>query len=122
VPYEDLCKIPAAVRDAAIKLGPDDSKASHLVHDDLMILWLATLAWRQRNLRECRLGAPETDNLFFAQLPSFIHVAKPKWVEEALEKNPKQCFWQFYFREDETKIGQKVRVILPRRLIPLLEE
>jgi hypothetical protein len=122
VQYEDLCKIPAAIQDAVMKLGPDDSKASRLVHDELMILWLVTLAWRQRNLRECRLGAPETDNLFFAQLPSFIHVAKPKWVEEALEKNPKQCFWQFYFREDETKIGQKVRGILPRRLIPLLEE
>ena len=60
--------------------------------------------------------------MFFAALPQFVHVAKPKWVEEALECDPKKAFWQFYFREDETKTGQKVRGILPRRLIPLLEE
>jgi site-specific recombinase XerD len=43
-------------------------------------------------------------------------------VVEALKGDPKKAFWQFYFREDETKIGQKVRGVLPRRLIPLLEE
>jgi site-specific recombinase XerD len=60
--------------------------------------------------------------VFFAPLPPLIHVAKPKWVEEALASDSKKAFWQFYFREDETKIGQKVRGILPCRLIPLLEE
>jgi integrase len=43
-------------------------------------------------------------------------------VIEALAKNANQAFWQIFFREDETKMGQKVRGILPRRLIPLLEE
>jgi hypothetical protein len=122
VPYEDLCKIPVAIRIARMKLNNDDPKVSRLVHDELLMLWLTTLPWRQRNIRECRLGEPATSNLFFAPLPLFIHVAKPRWVEEALEKNPKQGFWQFHFREDETKIGQSVRGILPRRLIPLLEE
>lgn len=39
-----------------------------------------------------------------------------------LNKNGRnQCFWQFHFREGETKTGE-VGGILPRRLIPLLEE
>jgi integrase len=118
--YEDLCKIPSAIR--AARLSPDDPKTSRLVHDELLMLWLTTLPWRQRNIRECRIGEPRTANVFFAPLPSLVHVAKPKWVEQALKADPKQCFWQFYFREDETKIGQKVRGVLPRRLIALLEE
>jgi hypothetical protein len=122
VPFEDLCKIPGAIHDTRMKLNRDDARASRLAHDELLMQWHTTLPWRQRNIRECRLGDAATANLFFTPLPSFIHVAKPKWVEEALEKDPKKAFWQFYFREDETKIGQQVRGILPRRLIPLLEE
>ena len=30
--------------------------------------------------------------------------------------------WQYHFREDQTKNGREVRSILPRRLVPLLEE
>ena len=122
VPYQDLCQIPGAIRAARMKLSHDDAKASRLAHDELLLLWLTTIPWRQRNLRECRIGDPATANVFFAPLPPFIHVAKPNWVVEALKGDPKKAFWQFYFREDETKIGQKVRGVLPRRLIPLLEE
>jgi integrase len=39
-----------------------------------------------------------------------------------LKTNSEQNFWQFHFREDETKCGNAVRGFLPRRLIPLLEE
>jgi hypothetical protein len=122
VAHEDLCKIPVAMQAARMKLNRGDAKASRLAHDQLLILWLTTLPWRQRNLRECRIGDPKTANVFFAPLPPLIHIAKPKWVEEALTSDPKKAFWQFYFREDETKTGQRVRGILPRRLIPLLEE
>lgn len=122
VPYEDLCKIPAAIREVRLKLTGDDTKASRLAHDELLILWLTTLPWRQRNIRECRLGDPETGNLFFAPLPPYTHVARPEWVEGAFAENPKRSFWQFYFRDEETKSGHKARGILPRRLIPLLEE
>ncbi len=68
------------------------------------------------------MGDPETANLYFAPLPTLTHIAKPKWVEDALQQNPEQSFWQLYFREQETKTGQKVRGIVPRCLIPLLEE
>jgi hypothetical protein len=121
-PYGDLCKIPAMIRADRMRLSRHDVKTSRLAHDELLMLWLTTLPWRQRNLRECRLGDPTTANLFLAPLPNLIHVAKPKWVEEALASDPNKAFWQFYFREDETKVGQTVRGILPRRLIPLLEE
>jgi hypothetical protein len=33
VPYQDLCKIPGAIRVARMKLGHDDPKASRLAHD-----------------------------------------------------------------------------------------
>ena len=122
VPFEDLCRIAGAIRADRLKLDPQSVAASRLFHDELLILWLTTLPWRQRNIRECRLGNPDTDNLFFAPLPALIHIARPQWVEEALKQNPKRCFWQFFFREHETKMGHKARGIVPRRLIPLLEE
>jgi hypothetical protein len=122
VPFEDLCKIPAAIRAERLKLDPKSIAASRLVHDELLMLWLTTLPWRQRNIRECRLGQPETDNLFYAPLPTLVHVAKPKWVEEALKDDPGRSFWQFYFREEETKMGHRARGIVPRRMIPLLKE
>lgn len=123
VPHQKLLKIPAAIRSAREALPQDSVKASWLVHDELLISWLTTLPWRQRNLRECRIGSPETANLFFAPVPSIVHIAKPKWVEQAVEKDANCCFWQFHFRTEETKIpGQEVRGFLPRRLVPLLEE
>jgi integrase len=122
VPYETLAEVPnrmRMLRDQRTNL--DERKRARLFHDELLITWLITLPWRQRNLRECRIGAPHVSNLFFAELPPLVHIAKPSWVEEALSKDPHQQFWQFHFREVETKMGQAVRGILPRRLIPLLE-
>ena len=122
VPFEELSKIPTAIRAERMKLDQGSIAASRLAHDEFLMLWATTLPWRQRNIRECRLGQPETDNLFFAPLPSLIHIARPAWVDEALKEDPKRCFWQFYFREHETKMGHKARGIVPRRLIPLLQE
>ena len=41
---------------------------------------------------------------------------------DALRVNPAEKFWQFHFQEDATKPGNSIRSILPRRLIPLLED
>src|SRR5216683_6389456 len=30
---------------------------ARLLHDELIIQWLLILPWRQRNIRECRIGA-----------------------------------------------------------------
>ena len=79
--------------------------------------------WRQRNLRECRLGLKsEGANLFKAELAQWDTVTKPKWVQERLRVNPHEQFWQYHFRELETKNGREVRSILPLRLVPFLEE
>lgn len=49
-------------------------------------------------------------------------VAKPEWVEEAEKQDPETEFWQFEFSRPETKAKNKIRCILPRQLVPLLEE
>ncbi len=119
LPYDTLADIPRMIhgrREEVAKVGR--KQLAFLVHDELLLYWLATLVWRQRNVRECRIGT----NLFKAELPPLANIARPQWVEERLAVNPHDQFWQFYFREDETKTGHVVRSILPRRLVPLLEE
>ncbi len=120
LPYDVLCTVPDRIKAIRERTAADQTRASWLVHDELLIRFFLTLAWRQRNVRECRLGTPEEDNLFFAGVPQMIHVARPAWMDEALAHDPQQCFWQFFFREDETKIGRSVRGFLPRTLVPLL--
>ena len=46
----------------------------------------------------------------------------PAWAIEEQQQNPKAEFWQFHFSEDETKTGCEVHALLPRQVIPLLEE
>jgi len=42
---------------------------------------------------------------------------------EALKANPGETFWQIYFREEEIKVGSMlVRMVVPRALVPLLED
>jgi integrase len=122
VDYELLRAVPVAIRDAAVKGARNELEKAWLAHDELLMTWLVTLPWRQRNIRECRLGPSTTANLFFAPLERFVHIAKPAWLEESLKANREQSVWQFWFREDETKTGNPVRGILPRRLVTLLEK
>lgn len=123
VPYDVLAEVPDQIRASwKQQSGMKDQSVSWLVHDELLLAWLVTLPWRQRNLRECRIGDPSTSNLFLAELPLMVHIAKAEWVERACADDPHQKFWQFHFREDETKTGNAVRGIVPRRLLPLLEE
>jgi hypothetical protein len=107
MPYQLEVAIDAAPRRVAVA-----------ARDELIMLWLVTLPWRQRNIRQCQLG----HNLFKAKLSPFDTIARPLWVRERLRANPDEEFWQFHFREIETKTGGDVRSILPRRLVPLLEE
>lgn len=106
-----------------------DKKHSHnaskvvawLRHDALLFLWLVTLVWRQRNIRECRIAGSKP-NLFKAKIPPFTGMTMPPWAREKLMANPDEQFWQIYFRESETKMGHEVRVLLPLRLVARLEE
>jgi len=122
MPYDQLCLVPERIREVRERTSKKSIRTSWLVHDELLFRFLLTLAWRQRNIRECRLGSPEADNLFYAELPTMTHVARPEWVVQALHDGSQQKFWQFFFREPEVKIDREVRGILPRSLVPLLEE
>jgi hypothetical protein len=124
VPYDVLADIPRKLHEKRQEISTRGQRQmALLVHDEFLMRWLVTLVWRQRNIRECRIGArPELVNLFKAPLPAFATMAKPKWVEEKLTANPHEQFWQFYFRENETKNGHEVRAFLPRQLINPLEE
>jgi integrase len=123
LPYEVVAEIWKSIHQRRSEVAASNrKKLAMLVRDELLMLWLVTLPWRQRNLRECRIGGSESANLFKAGIPPLVHMAKPRWIEERLRVNPDEKFWQFHFREDETKTGYPVRAFLPRQLIPLLEE
>lgn len=122
LPYEIVESIPAKIRSerpAAEKRG--QIRVARLAMDELLMKWLVTLPWRQRNIRECRISGPEP-NLFKAKIPLFSDIDKPKWVIQEEQKNPASEFWQFRFSIDETKTGIEVCALLPRQLVGLLEE
>ena len=117
--YEVLENIPRMIHARRGDVSRRGAKQlAFLVRDELLLSWLVTLVWRQRNVRECRLG----HNLFKASISPFIDVAIPKWAREQLKANRDEQFWQFHFRENETKTQNEVRAILPRKLVSLLEE
>jgi integrase len=119
LPYEAVAEIPALIRGGREAAAQRNRKQVAIaVRDELFMSWIVTLPWRQRNIRECQLER----NLFRAELPTLANIARPEWVQQSLLANPHEEFWQFYFREDETKTGQEVRSVLPHRLVPLLEE
>jgi integrase len=119
LPYGEVAEIPRLLRrdrEGATHAAP--RRVAAAVRDELIMSWLVILPWRQRNIRECQLG----HNLFKAKLSPLDTIARPLWVRERLRANPNEEFWQFHFREKETKTGGEVRSILPRRLVALLEE
>jgi integrase len=119
--YSVVEAIPATIhagRSAAAKRG--GRPLAKLVQDELMMMWLSILPWRQRNLRECRIGGP-VPNLFKGPIAPFSAVDKAAWVVEAERANPNAQFWQFKFSAAETKTGIDVEALLPRQLIGLLE-
>ena len=123
--YRVLESIPAKIhaeRSSPKKKGAD---LAYIAMEELLISWLIPLPWRQRNVRECRVGGPRP-NLFKGKIPPFMYIDKPEWVKQEEEKNPEAEFWQFHFNCEETKTGDKtgveVHCVLPRPLIGPLEE
>jgi integrase len=119
VPYEKLQEIPGMIRverEQTAKSSP--KQLALLVRDELIFSWLIKLVWRQRNIRECRIG----HNLFKAAITPFDSIAIPIWTRERMKHNPSEECWQFRFGKDETKTKHEVRAILPLKLVPLLEE
>jgi integrase len=122
VTFDELARIPERIRqEATVYNGLSERRRAEMVRDALLMRWLTTLPWRQRNLRECGLGPfSEGGNLWQEEV--LPQMGKPPEVEEALKANSHAKFWQFCFRPDQTKTGRAVRGILPQRLVAPLEE
>ncbi len=117
--YGDVADIPRKILETREKVPEGEyRRRAILTRDALLISWLVTLPWRQRNIRECLLG----HNLFKRGLGPMSGIAIPKRVKERLVAGSSETYWQFDFREDETKNGERARGIVPCQLISLLEE
>jgi integrase len=126
VDYDAIAAIPDRIR-ADLRTNMSSRKLALMKRAELLMAFLAILPWRQRNLREAKLGArDEGANIFKEEIRIFDTCAKPPWVKEKLRENPHATFWQALFREDEHKMGPKLRnqihLIIPRELVPLLED
>jgi integrase len=116
---EQIPEMIHAERPKAAEKGP--KKLALLIRDELMIRWLCILPWRQRNIRECRIGGPNP-NLFKRPVPEITTIDMPPWAINERKKNPNAEFWQFHFEEAETKTGCSADGLLPMQLIEPLEE
>jgi len=119
--YAEIEAIPSKIRARRLGHKKSPKTTAILVRDELMIQWLTILPWRQRNLRECRISGSEP-NLYKAKIPSFSNIDKPEWVLREERANPEAAFWQFRFNADETKTKVDIHAVLPKQLVPLLEE
>ena len=124
--YSVIETIPRKIRADRVLAAKDQPKeVTRLAMEELLIKWLINLAWRQRNIRECRIGGSRP-NLFKGKIPSYVWIDKPSWVQVEERDNPEATFWQVHFVEHEfktgTKRGKEIRTILPRPLIKPLEE
>ena len=120
--YAVIKTIPAKIRAqrlSAAKRGP--KQLALVVRNELMIRWLSVLLWRQRNIRECRIGGP-LPNLYKGPVPTVTTIDMPDWAAEERQKNPSAAFWQFHFTEEETKTGCAIDALVPHQLIESLEE
>lgn len=125
VSYDELESIPAqirAFREAYEKRRKKNAaRAAQLATAEFIFRWFLVLPWRQRNLRECRIGGP-APNLFKAKIPAISEIDKPTWVLEEEAKDPEAEFWMISFSPAATKTHIPVDLLLPRQLIEPLEE
>jgi hypothetical protein len=123
VSYSVLAQVPEQIRhDARHTVSLNESSEALMFRNALLLSWLTTLPWRQRNIRECKVMPLKAGGNLYKEIIPPTTIAKPKWVLERLKHNPKESFWQFCFRPEETKTGNMVRAILPIQLVAPLEE
>ena len=124
VSYDALARVPDQIRqDVERVYGRDERATALMARDALLIEWMITLPWRQRNIRECKLlSFAKRGNLSKEEIPTNSTMAKAEWAQQQLRANPAETFWQFYFRPEETKTGNIVRAILPYQLVGPLED
>jgi len=120
--YDVLEAVPCKIRQLRSEhrtLGARE--IAELVMHELLMFWLSVLPWRQKNLRECRIGGP-VPNLYKSSIPAYGVIDMPAWIQQEQARNPAAQFWQFDFAPHETKPKRRIQAALPKQLIPLLEE
>lgn len=124
VDYDQLSELPSRMlADADRRYTRGSKQYASAMRDILLITWLLILPWRQRNLRECRIGSREDGaNIFKEKIGDLPTIARSDRIQEALKQNPAMEVWQFKFRPRETKTGHLVHGLLPRQITVLLPE
>lgn len=125
IDYAMLETIPDKIRAERVayakKKKKNAKKVARIAMEEFMFRWLLVLPWRQRNIREMRIGGP-APNLFKARIAPFSELDKPTWVVEEEARNSQAEFWQIKFSAKETKTGLAIHLLLPKQLIRPLEE
>lgn len=123
ISYDLADAIPGKIRtDRNRAKNPSPSDLAASLRDELMMLWLVILPWRQRNLRECRISGGPRPNLFCEPTQKLSAWTRPKWLEQQEKVDATKPVWQIYFSPSETKSGNAVSAFLPKELVVLLEE
>jgi integrase len=123
ISYDLADAIPGKIRTARNRAkNPSPSDLAASLRDELMMLWLVILPWRQRNLRECRISGGPHRNLFCEPIQKLSAWTRPKWLEQQEKVDATKPVWQIYFSSSETKSGNEVSAFLPKELVVLLEE
>jgi hypothetical protein len=117
--YDLLAQIPGLIhREADARHDGEDLKKAILVRDQLLIKWLLVMPWRQRNLRECKLGNKKAGGNLFKEEVCRLKMPLP----ESRLHDPHQNIWVFHFGAAETKAGKVVQAVVPKQLVGLLEQ
>jgi integrase len=123
ISFEAADAIPRKIREARTHAkNRTEIDVALSLRNELIMLWLVILPWRQRNLRGCRLSGGPHKNLYFAPVRNLSSVSQPEWLVEQEKVHRRKPVWQICFSVDETKSKNEVQGYLPAELVRLLEE
>jgi hypothetical protein len=123
IPYRVANAIPDMIREARRRSkGMSDSELAASHRDELLMLWLVILPWRQRNLRECRISGGRHQNISLKPIRQLCAASKPNWLAVRVAADSALPVWQIYFTADETKCKNAFEAFLPAELALKLEE
>jgi len=123
ISFEAANAIPSKIRQARTRAkNQTEGEQAISVRNELIMLWLVILPWRQRNLRECRLDGGPHPNLYRAPISKHSSASQPGWLVTQEKNHPGTPVWQIYFSKDETKSKNEARGFLPYELATLVDE
>jgi integrase len=122
ISYEVADSIPGLIRAKKLSLKqPSERQLAIYTRNELLMLWILLLPWRQRNLRELRVIG-DNPNLIKTAIRTYSTLSKPKWIADLEAGGSESAFWQVRFTPAETKTNHPVQLFLPAELVALLDE